>query len=956
MMVADTPDHGISAIAESKARKWRDKIFSKEKESKLSRDAQIDDFLGSSRNLEPRVPSRPNVPSPRLDVSISQRPLDTNPFQSSSDPSPRTQAVTSPVKRRNRKGLKVQFCNEPPKIMGEGGDEADAPTKHMIEVYRSRSNSSASTFTDRSEASPIEEHSPSDTHSYRHALPPSIAIQAQSPISEDPGWRPPLLKTTQDSEFLLSLGETARGSRLSLRASSDPNSFARRVQAKMRADEGRAFQKKFDEGGGDSPTESNAVTPLSGPPQISSAQSPIEDKSNGSFWSSVLSALPEESRPSRLESPSSSIPPSSSTPVNETPTPTTSSSNRPPPYLKSPENSTTSMYSLQGGGGNTESGSKKLRTVTDLVSDTALADFSEYVAQFGQLFSLAAESVKPSMETSLSEWVRACVWWFLKGRGELETFMRSRPSSSGGDTPQAVLEEQSQQAVVNLAKAWWINQTIIPQHPELAKFGRISTDKMLAVAENSGDTRIAHLITLHQSMISHLRGLALSMKRHKILPSATDAPPLSQSIDTSIWVKYPFFAPDISTILSGSISRSMLVDTTTRQPDLGDVMPMGDTSKHFCYGRMFVEAHVSSGEDNSQQIAIPCMLSITRDRTDLNVIATITSQSELVSIVIQGDKKQGPTWADVDWHVRACSMRLKLPRAFELDVHFKQADFKMIWKIVEYSRKVEASLRPEPGEQLIFEEILNVFQYLDPRPTKAFPPEPSPRCRIRLFEKIVKITEGTGTRESHRGYRFIAVTSPKVKTLTSVSHYLGNGNPIIFGYLRGDNGAPALMLKAQDGDALCSMILTFTDAEKRTKMHSLLLGVVPTETEFKTAEIPLKSFSIDKPVESIQSKSPIQFSSPSLTVIDKTSKSADHGYSRTVLSEHLRVFLSANWGSVTDRINIGEWKEEFPLSSLIRIDTKTCIQDRAIYKSVLMSMSRRPWQSTGLHRTTWASQ
>ncbi|KMU90398.1 hypothetical protein CIHG_08208 [Coccidioides immitis H538.4] len=135
-MVVETSEHGISAVAESKARKWRDKIFSKEKDSKAVRDAQIDDFLGSSRiqpQSQPRAPPRPGVPSPRIDVSVSQR-SHVNVEQPLLDSSYLSHNTTSPVKRRRRKGLKVQFSNDPPEVMGEGGDEAEAPTKDMIAI------------------------------------------------------------------------------------------------------------------------------------------------------------------------------------------------------------------------------------------------------------------------------------------------------------------------------------------------------------------------------------------------------------------------------------------------------------------------------------------------------------------------------------------------------------------------------------------------------------------------------------------------------------------------------------------------------------------------------------------------------------------------------------------------------------------------------------------------------
>jgi hypothetical protein len=319
--------------------------------------------------------------------------------------------------------------------------------------------------------------------------------------------------------------------------------------------------------------------------------------------------------------------------------------------------------------------------VANVVGDSASAEFSAYVAEFENQFNFSAEDVKPSMETSLSEWIRASAWWFLQGRSELESVMRSRAAGAPGNAQRS---EQLQQSIIHLAKSWWINNSVIVQHPELTRFGSMSVDAIATLARTSGDYRFSSLLELYQSLTSNLRGLAMSMKRNNIMPSLAEAQHAlsSRGVDTAIWIKYPFFSPDVCAVLSGATSRSMLVENSANIPYLVELMPLKDTERIFCYGRMFVAAYISSGEDNSQMYAIPCMLSITRDRSDWNVTAAITSQTELVNLIITSDKKRGQTWSDVRWQVKTCAMTIRLPRGFELDINFNEPDFKMLCKIV----------------------------------------------------------------------------------------------------------------------------------------------------------------------------------------------------------------------------------------------------------------------------------
>ncbi|OJD16040.1 hypothetical protein AJ78_03753 [Emergomyces pasteurianus Ep9510] len=970
-MVVESPEDGpLAGGAESKARKWRGKLFSKDKTPKVSIDEQVDDFLGSHRSPlppprqslsspvpPPQLPakhqqhqhppphhrphqhqqSRTGVPvAPRLNVSVSQRwpesgdILTQSPSRLSLDTSdpPRTTPI-SPPKKRGRKGLKVTFTNKGPEVIGEGGDEAELPTKDVL-LYRSRSQSTASNATGGSRSQSENADPFGSTSESTHWGGSSVR---QGGTVEDARERLKMMKNAHEVDFLLSLGthDTA-GSRLSLKDSGDPNSFARRIQARMRAEEGLALQKAArpdsptttDDDPQPSPKDHETVLPLR--PSVTSNPSPdlpreASPPAKYDFWGSVLSALPSKTSPTwqdnnMLNSPATTTTHTSPGSYPETP---------PPPYLKSsPTQPEREVENRQpppesplnaGAQRTTDSATVKQswKTAANVVSNDALTDFAARATQYNDIFSDAAESVKPSMETSLTEWIRASVWWFLKGRSDIEASLRSQTSNGGNNSPPDF--DKSCQGVLNLAKSWWINEHIVPEHPELSRFGNMSLDTVIAVTTTAGDQRLSSLMGVRQTTLSHLRALAMSMKRNNILPAAMEQLHLSRGLDTTIWVRYPFFAPDISAVLSGQVTRSMLMDTARKATDIGDVMPLGDTSRYFCYGRMFVEAYLSSSEDDSQQYAIPCVLSIVRGRNDWNVLVSVTSQNELVNIMIQGDKKLGPTWADVEWQVRTQSMRVRLPRGFELDIQFEQADFKMIWKIVEYTHKTEDALQPEAGEILLFDDILKVFQYMDPYPNKAFPTEPSPRCRIRLFEKSVTITEGTGTRKAHRGFRFIAVTSPKVKTLSSVSHELGNGAPIIFSYLRGEDGAPALLLKIhqqqqKDDAPNRSMLLTFHEQEQRARLHSLLLGIATLQDEVKTPDITLRSFSMEQLADGAPGTSKpithLQFSSPFAAVINNSASSyPQHGYSATVLSEHLRVFVTSNWGSATDRINIG---------------------------------------------------
>ncbi|KAJ6151732.1 hypothetical protein N7470_006860 [Penicillium chermesinum] len=944
----------------AKKQHWREKLFSKDKKNASADQRQIDDFLASNRpqavDTHHLAPVSAKVDSDLLPPTISTQQVPSHDFTNASPPrAPQQSQIPSenytafnftdhtsdqPAPRshphRPRKGLRVAFSEQEPEVIGEGGDESEIPTAEISLARKGARGRLAA--ADPSDASRSPD--PSKAHLPTLRLDTSLGdnYDEQRGHSQDgaggisPSWKPPLVANDGHADLLNTLHISKPHSRLSFRASPESNSFAERVRNQMQVEEGRALHNHFDDEESlsdedqyiDDDANEEDLSPVlpshnSRSPVESAHDTPISHKSNAPSVKSIAHSLRQPQSPAASRGPNLSpiergIPAGllPGSPLNASPTPPHALPVQappmpppaPPPTEKvpsPPRHQAPAPAPAQAPAKSAAPPKFSLRSLATQVGDSSYLEFKNYIGNYDDHLKAAAESVKPLMETSLSEWVRAALWWFLRGKTRLETFARTRSHCP---------PSYAKQAVIDLGKAFWINENIVPAHSELSRYGQMSVDALLAVASTTGNKDLADLLSLHQNMNNHLRSLSMSIKRNNIIDLILESDDSPSQADTSVWLRYPFFAPDVAAVLSGAASRSMLADKPGKLPSMVYMMPLGDSSVYFSYGSMFVQACVSSREDEGgQQYAMPCCLTIIRERVDWYVCAAITSQSQLVNIMIQADRKQGPTWDDVDWQVHSHSMRVKLPRGFELDVMFKDDDFKTLWNIVKYTQKSEASLAPEPGEKVVFENTVKVFQYMDPGTPKSFPSDPVERCRVRLFERFVTIKEGTGTREAHRGFRLTVLTSPKVKTLSNVKHILGQGTPVVFGLLRGEDGAPAMLLKVTEDGRTRSMLMTFHEVEERTQMHAVLLGMVPREGELKSPEIAFRSFSMEQPGDAATGQPPvthIQFPPGNVFVIDQENPYGDHGYGPTILSENLRAFIATEWGSVTDRINLGK--------------------------------------------------
>ncbi|KAL1635449.1 hypothetical protein SLS58_010258 [Diplodia intermedia] len=548
----------------------------------------------------------------------------------------------------------------------------------------------------------------------------------------------------------------------------------------------------------------------------------------------------------------------------------------------------------------------------DLVAagDSALDDFAERVEHMRGVFKLTAEAKKSIESIAPMTWLRAAIWWFLKGRSGLEVMIRNRPR---GQTQEQQLLTQ---AHVDLAKTWWILTEVLDTHPGIRSFGKPGAQADAARA--AGDEEMVEIFEVQESTLSSLKGLLISVSRNNLMPPENA---LIQGQDQNIWVSYPTFTPDVEAVLGGK-SRSIVVDSANKAINPRSVMPLNDTKDDFCYGRIFVNVGISSEDDDDLSgISLPAVLTIMRPHNDWNVKIGICSQTDLLTCAVQGDPKKGATWANVKWKTSTRGLYIRLPRGFTLSLDLEEKDYRMLWGICDYTRQVETSMNNRPDEQCIHEVTVRDLQYNDPQNPSAFPPDRIKHCKVRVFEKFMMVNEGTGQRKLHRGYRLLLVTSPRSKTLSSVVHEYTGKRPILFEFRSdpADANVPLMMLRIkEDGKKMCTAIMSFKDARERVQLFQVLNGLAVGPDEFCPAQVPLKGYLVEqvgmKEVFAAGHDIVKKMQWADVKVLNKEPDDPEEEVPQTILSEELRVITRHSCGSITDRLNLG------PGEMLVRLD------------------------------------
>lgn len=524
-------------------------------------------------------------------------------------------------------------------------------------------------------------------------------------------------------------------------------------------------------------------------------------------------------------------------------------------------------------------------------ADAAFADFAARVAHVKGVLRLTAEREQPADRCSTLMWLRCALWWYSVGKAGLEVLLQRRDPND----PRQLLT----QAHVDLAKAWWILSDPLQEY-DVAEDGRRTS--------NSGAVIKRGLFALKNS----LKMLSLSISRNNLLPPEQS---LIQGQNTRIWIDYPRFISDAAAVLGGSASTSMLVEERRQIFDPYEMLPLNDTGDMFCYGRFQVDAYLNTEDSETDRVVLPCMLTVLRGKRDFQTSIVIASQNELVNIRIspQRGEQRGLSWHDVSWKASSFGMSIRLPRNFDLSIRMGERDFRAVWSLSEYARKVEKCLREEPDEKLVHRTKLAELQYADSSNPNTFPPDKVRGCSALVFERFDKVVDGSGARKVHRGYRLLLMTDAGHKTLSAVSHDVGRRSPFFFEFLTDStaNGTTAMVIRIREEKRQCRMLLVFPDGSSRQELYDVLNGLNIGPDEGIMGRVTLTSLSIEPASQSLsfsQSAHPalsdLQWQKLGVTNIlsdDPNVRSA-----RTIESEHLRIIARHSTGCITDRMNLGK--------------------------------------------------
>jgi hypothetical protein len=547
------------------------------------------------------------------------------------------------------------------------------------------------------------------------------------------------------------------------------------------------------------------------------------------------------------------------------------------------------------------------RSDTKMQAKVAYEDFASRVAHMQGVFELMAQVNGQMYDHSPMEWLRVAIWWFLKGRAGMETQIRTRPKSA---EPQP---ERLTQPHVDLAKTWFVLNVVLRNHPALSKYANESNEIQTRMAKEAGDASNAETFEARDAIISSLRMLLGSMKKHQSMPP-TQA--LIQGQHQELWEIYPRFTPDAASVLSGTAAKTVIVSGQP-QNNAALYMPVSDTKTDFCYFRMFVTVSLSTEDPNTDREPLPAIISILRPREGLAVRLAICGQTELINLTVGMDPQVGPTWRDVRWKPKGQGFNLQLRHGFVLNVDMSEPDFRSLWNIVDHTNRIESNLRERKDERIAERMTIREAAYKDPTNPNAFPPDRVRSCKLYVFEKFDISSEGTGKRKLHRGYRVVLVTHPASRTINFANHELGtNEEPMSFSYATEPDQAPALVIRFREEMPdkrikVCNMHLVFNDGKERNNVFGLLTSMNIGIGEKVFAQVPLKSFSIES------ADAADGFSQGGKEVLKRLQWVEAKTYNQdpeeaglesapTVMSESLRILCRHSAGIFSDRMNLGK--------------------------------------------------
>lgn len=553
-------------------------------------------------------------------------------------------------------------------------------------------------------------------------------------------------------------------------------------------------------------------------------------------------------------------------------------------------------------------GGSLARSDTRMLGDAAFKDFAERVIHMNGIFALTAQLGGNIHDRSPTQWARVATWWFLKGRAGMENLIRSRPKTA---EPQ---QERLTQPHVDLAKALWVCAELLPGHPALAQYAGQPEDAKADVARQAGDVAATEAFEIKDAIFHYMKLLTGSMKKHQSMPPTAA---LIQGQNQNIWEEYPRFDPIAGSVLSGIKYKHAKNGVQPQPQGLSQYLPLTDTKNEFCYFRMFATATMSTDDPNTDRTPMSAAITVLRSKEEYSTKLAICSQNEDLNLLVGLNPAAGPTWKDVSWKKQSRQLCLQLQHGFVLNLELNEGDWRNLWAVVDHTNRVESSMRERANERFSCKLYLREASYKDPANPAAFPPERVHGCKLMVFEKFDRSSEGTGKRKLHRGYRLVLVTAQKNKQLSFVEHELGTKQePMNFEYVTENDQSPAMKLHFREGAAeqrprVCTVHLVFQDANDRNHLFGTFtsMNIAPGEMTF--AQVPLKSFSIESADQAdafsaVGSRVLEKLQWQEAKTVNQDPEAAGLEAAPTVMSESLRIVCRHSAGIISDRMNLGK--------------------------------------------------
>jgi len=546
-----------------------------------------------------------------------------------------------------------------------------------------------------------------------------------------------------------------------------------------------------------------------------------------------------------------------------------------------------------------------------MLGEAAFRDFADRVVHMKGIFQLTAQLGGQIHDRSPIQWLRVATWWFLRGRAGMESLIRSRPQGA------ELQPERLTQPHVDLAKVLWILTEVVPNHPGLSRYVGPTPDAQADQARQAGDASSAEAFEIQSAILHYMKLLVGSMKKHQSMPP-TQA--LIQGQDQSIWEEYPPFAPDAASVLQAGVPRgdpsSAGSGNSRPKLSLSQCIPLADTKTDFCYFRMFVKASLSTDDPNTDRVPMSAVVSVLRPKDMYQVKLAICSQNDIINIIVGTSADGGPSWNDVNWKKQSHQISIILRHGFTLTIDLSESDWRNLWAIVDHTNRVQVDLRERKDERFACKLQLREASYRDPTNPSAFLPGRVQGCKLMVFEKIERSSEGTGKRKLHRGYRMALVTAQQSKQMSLANMELGTKQaPVNFEYVTEPDQSPGMRLAFHEETAdkkprVCASHLIFQESKDRNHLFGVFTSMNIGEGETVFAQVPLKSFHIESADQAegfSQQGSRVleRLQWQEAKVMNQDPEAAGLEAAPTIMSESLRIVCRHSAGIIADRMNLG---------------------------------------------------